>query len=356
MLTSLGEPLEIISGLRWPALTRGQVLVRLAYSGVCHSQLMEARGHRGPDAYLPHLLGHEGTGEVVELGPGVTKVGVGDPVVLGWIEGQGLDGGPASYAVGERVVNAGRVTTFNEMAVVSENRLVRLPEGVPLDVGVLLGCAVPTGSGILMNEVDPEPGSTLAVFGLGGIGLSALMAAALFECREVIAVDLAPEKLELASSFGATRRVDASKVDPVEAILEATNGRGVDFAVEASGNARVIEQAFRSVRTGGGLCVFASHPASGDRISLDPHDLIKGRQIRGSWGGSSLPDDALPRFAALYREGRLPLEKLITHRYPLEGINEALDALDSGHVGRPLIEIDPALGAATKPEPEESLA
>ena len=97
-------------------------------------------------------------------------------------------------------------------------------------------------------------------------------------------------------------------------------------------------------------------PFAGDRISLDPHDLIKGRQIRGSWGGSSLPDDALPRFAALYREGRLPLEKLITHRYPLEGINEALDALDGGHVGRPLIEIDPALGSATAPKPEESLA
>ncbi len=352
VLTALDAPLEILSGLRWPPLARGQVLVRLAYSGVCHSQLMEARGLRGPDPYLPHLLGHEGTGEVVELGPGVTKLSLGDRVVLGWIEGQGLDGGPASYFLGDRVINAGRVTTFNEMAVVSENRLVRLPEGVPLDVGVLLGCAVPTGSGILMNEIDPEPGSSLAIFGLGGIGMSALMAAALFECREVIAVDVAREKLDLAASFGATRRVDATKVDPVEAILEATEGRGVDYAVEASGNARVIEQAFRAVRTGGGLCVFASHPASGDRISLDPHDLIKGRQIRGSWGGGSLPDDALPRFAELYRQGRLPLEKLITHRYPLEGINEALEALDGGHVGRPLIEIDPELAAATPPEPD----
>jgi len=350
VLTALGEPLEILSGLRWPPLARGQVLVRLAFSGVCHSQLMEARGRRGADPYLPHLLGHEGTGVVVELGPGVTKLAVDDRVVLGWIEGEGLDGGPAHYSLGDRAINAGRVTTFNEMAVVSENRLVRLPEGVPLDVGVLLGCAVPTGSGILLNELDPEPDSTLAIFGLGGIGMSALMAAALFECREVIAVDVAQGKLDLATSFGATRCVDASKVDPVEAILDATDGRGVDHAVEASGNARVIEQAFRSVRTGGGLCVFASHPASGDRISLDPHDLIKGRQIRGSWGGSSRPDEALPRFAALYREGRLPLEKLITHRYPLEDINEALDALDGGHVGRPLIEIDPAVDSEPDPD------
>jgi S-(hydroxymethyl)glutathione dehydrogenase/alcohol dehydrogenase len=305
---------------------------------------MEARGRRGADPHLPHLLGHEGTGRVVEVGADVTKVRPGDAVVLGWIKGVGLEGGPVRYEADGRRFNAGSVTTFNDFAVVSENRLVALPPGVGLDVGVLLGCAVPTGSGIIVNEIAPAPGSSLCVFGLGGVGLSALMATRLFDLETVIAVDVSREKLALATTFGATHTLNAGELDPVEEIRQITRGQGVDYAVEATGNARVIEQAFESVRSGGGLCVFASHPDSGERIRLDPHALISGKQIRGSWGGRSAPDSDLPRFAELYRAGRLPLEALVTRRYPLEEINEALDDLEAGRVARPLIEIAPALG------------
>src|SRR5712692_243085 len=342
VLSELSKPLEVLSGLQWDAPRRGQVLVRLAYSGVCHSQLMEARGRRGPDPHLPHLLGHEGSGKVLEVGEGVTKVKPGDLVVLGWIKGRGMDGGGTRYRGRGREFSAGSVTTFNVCAVVSENRLVALPEGVPLDVAVLLGCAVPTGAGIVTNDLKPPKGSSIAVFGLGGIGMSALMATMLYECKLVIAVDVSADKLALARSLGAAHAIDASQTDPVTAIRQLT-GEGVDYAVEASGRARVIEQAFESVRRGG-VCVFASHPAAGERIALDPYELICGKQIRGSWGGNSVPDDDIPKFAALYREGRLPLDKLLTGRYPLKRINEALDDLEAGRVERPLIEIDPSLG------------
>jgi S-(hydroxymethyl)glutathione dehydrogenase/alcohol dehydrogenase len=346
VLTRLDEPLEIVSGIECPPPGRGQVLVKLAYSGVCHSQLMEARGRRGADPYLPHLLGHEGTGKVVAVGEGVGKVEAGDLVVLGWIKGRGLDGGGVRYrcACLGQDVNAGGVTTFNEYALVSENRIVPLPAGMPLDVGVLLGCAVPTGAGIVTNDLRPASGSSIALFGMGGIGMSALMATMLFECAQVVAIDVSPEKLALARSFGATHTIDASKVNPVEEVRSLTKGLGVDYAVEASGRARVIEQAFESVRRGGGVCVFASHPEHGTRISIDPYELICGKQIRGSWGGASDPDRDLPVFAQLYREGRLPLEKLITKRYRLLDINEALGDLEQERVGRPLIEIDTALG------------
>ena len=348
VLSRLNEPLGLVSGIECPALGRGQVLVKIAYSGVCHSQLMEVRGRRGADAYLPHLLGHEGTGKVIEVGEGVTKVKPGELVVLGWIKGGGLDGGGVRYqcACMPQPINAGGVTTFNEYAVVSENRLVALPPGVPLDIGVLFGCAVPTGAGIITNDLRPLPGSSVAVFGLGGIGMSALMATMLFECSKVIAVDVSAEKLALARSFGATHTIDANQGDPVNEIRDLTDGLGVDYAVEASGQVRVIEQAFESVRRGGGLCVFASHPEHGKRISIDPYELICGKQIRGSWGGSSNPDRDIPMFAKLYLEGGLPLEKLITKRYPLEAINEALDDLEHHRVGRPLIEIDTTLGQA----------
>ena len=342
VLVHLNKRLEVMSGIECAAPGRGQVLVKLAYSGVCHSQLMEVRGRRGPDAYLPHLLGHEGTGKVIEVGEGVSKVKMDDVVVLGWIKGSGLDGGGVRYRCScmPQGINAGGITTFNEYALVSENRIVPLPVGVPLDVAVLFGCAVPTGAGIITNDLRPAPGSSVAIFGLGGIGMSALMATMLFKCAKVIAVDVSADKLSLARSFGATHTIDATQADPVSEIRSMTGGLGFDYAVEASGQVSVIEQAFESVRRGGGVCVFASHPEHGKRISIDPYELICGKQIRGTWGGSSNPDRDIPMFAKLYLEGRLPLEKLITKRYPLEAINEALDDLEQHRVGRPLIEID----------------
>lgn len=342
VLRAAGQPLSLVSDIALALPQRGQVLVKLAYSGVCHSQLMEVRGRRGPDAYLPHLLGHEGSGKVVAIGEGVTKVRPGEFVILGWIKSSGLDGGGVQYRChcDDAVLNAGGVTTFNEYALVSENRLVPLPPGVPLDVAVLFGCALPTGAGIVLNDIKPAAGSSIAVFGMGGIGLSALMATMLFDCAQVIAVDIAPDKLALARSFGATATIDAAHLDPVAAIRAATGGLGVDYAIEASGRTNVIEQAFASVRRGGGVCVFASHPAHGSTISIDPYELICGKQIRGSWGGSSDPDRDIPLLAELYRNGKLPLEKFLTHRYGLDQINQALDDMEQQRVVRPLIEID----------------
>jgi len=322
----------------------GQVLVRLAYSGVCHSQLMEAKGARGADPYIPHLLGHEGSGRIEKIGTGVSKVSVGDLVILGWIKGSGLDGGGARYLRGDSVINAGSVTTFNEFAIVSENRCVLLPEGVPLDVAVLFGCALPTGAGIVINELLPVEGESIAVFGLGGIGLSALMATKLYQFSTVIAVDVNDEKLSMAKDFGATHTVNSSSVDPIPRIRELTDGAGVDYSVEASGVSTVIELAFRAVRRSGGLCIFASHPPAGTRIELDPYDLICGKQIRGSWGGASNPDVDVPKLAALYTAGKLPLEKLISKPYCLEEINIALSDLEMQKATRPLIELDRSLG------------
>lgn len=346
VLTRINRPLDIMSEIELSVPGRGQVLVKLAYSGVCHSQLMEARGRRGADPYLPHLLGHEGSGKVIRIGEGVSKVSPGELVILGWIKGNGLESGGIQYHCNclPQKINAGGVTTFNEYALVSENRVVPLPLGVPLDIAVLFGCALPTGAGIITNDLRPIAGSSVAVFGLGGIGMSALMATMLFQCAKVIAIDVSADKLELALSFGATHTIDAGTIDPINEIRALTDGLGVDYAVEASGQVKVIEQAFASIRRGGGVCVFATHPEQGNTISIDPYELICGKQIRGSWGGSSNPDRDIPMFAKLYLEGKLPLEKLITKRYRLEDINEALDDLEHRRVGRPLIEIDTTIG------------
>lgn len=336
VLYKTGAPL-VVEDLDVPALLSGQVLVQVHASGVCRSQLMEVRGGRGTDRWLPHLLGHEAAGVVQDVGTSVTKVRKGDAVVLTWIRADGIDAPGPVFHKGDVRINAGPVATFGTHAVVAENRVVTLPDGVPFDVGVLFGCALPTGAGMVFNEVAPHAGSSIAIFGLGGVGLSALMASRVAGCSMVIAVDISPEKLERARAFGATHVIDAAVDDPVLAIRALTGNDGVDFAVEAGGTTRSIEQAFESVRKHGGRCVFASHPESGSRISLDPHDLISGRQIAGSWGGRSQPDRDVPRLAGLYRTGNLPLEQLIPRRYALNDVNVALDDLEAGRVFRPVL-------------------
>lgn len=339
VLYQTGQPLVVENDIEIPELSSGQVLVKIAYSGICHSQLMEAHGKRGSDPYLPHLLGHEGSGTVIKVGEGVSKIEPGDKVILGWIKGAGKDTHGTKYKKGDVIINAGGVTTFSDYAVVSENRCVKLPDGVPMDIAVLFGCAIPTGAGIVINRIKPEKGSSVAIFGLGGIGLSALMSTMLYNCSAVIAVDVEDEKLNLAKELGATYTINSAREEPLKIIETITGGKGVDYSIEAAGLTKTIETAFHAVRKFGGLCVFASHPQAGARIEIDPYDLICGKRIEGSWGGSTDPDNDIPKLAALYKEGKLPLERFLGRKYRLEQINQALDDLENRKVLRALIEM-----------------
>ena len=341
VLFNTGEPLKIIEGIEMPALIKGQVQVKLRYSGLCHSQLMEVQGGRGEDKYLPHLLGHEGVGIVEAIGEGVTKVKRGDTVVIGWIQGDGLNAPGGKYPHDGYTINSGSATTLCERSIVAENRVVKLPEGFPEKLAVLLGCALPTGLGLVFNELKPEPNKTIAVFGLGGIGMSALLAAKLASPEKLIAVDVNEEKLALAKQLGATDVINGQKQDPVAAIQALTNGLGVDYSLEAGGTTRTIEQAFESVKDGGGQCIFASHPANELKIQLEPHAFHRGKSIRGSWGGGSQPDTDIPKFADLYIKDELNLEVLISREYTLEQVNDAIDDLANKKIIRALINCHP---------------
>ncbi len=336
ILYEIDQPLRL-EEIEIPALKHGQVLVEIAFSGVCHSQLLEVRGKRGPDRFLPHTMGHEGSGIVLETGSGVTKVKTGDRVVISWLKGTGLDVPATQYQGETNLVNSGAVSTFLEMAVVSENRLTRIPDALPLQEAALLGCAIPTGAGLVLNTLRAQPGSSIAVFGVGGIGLSAVLAAALVNANPLIAIDVLDHKLEQARALGATHTINARHGDAHQALMEITGGKGVDFAIEAAGLKQTMEAAMASVRAPGGLAVLAGNLPAGERISLDPFDLIKGKRIVGTWGGESDPDRDIPRFAALHQAGKLPLDKLITHTYTLEDINQALEDLEAGRVGRAMI-------------------
>ena len=333
VLEALGQPL-VIKDVELPELLPGQVLVKVLFSGVCRSQVMEVRGGRGSDPWLPHLLGHEGSGIVSSVGDGVTKVQPGDEVILGWIKGQGLDAPGAKYKYRNQIINSGCVTTFSNYTVVSESRLVKKPKNLPFDTAILFGCALPTGAGMVFNELNPSSDTTVIVLGLGGIGLSALLALKAVGVKMIIAIDVSDEKLELAKNLGATHIFNSSCQGFRQVVLNLTNG-GADICVESGGQVSTIELGFSLIRKGGGKLLFASHPPEGEMIRLAPHELISGKQLAGSWGGATSPDQDIPRMVEIFTSANIPLRSLLTKRYSLEQINDAINDLEGGRVFRP---------------------
>lgn len=338
ILVELNQPLRQAT-LTLPPLKPGQVLVEVAHSGVCHTQLHEVRGRRGPDRFLPHTLGHEGSGVVLETGDGVKKVRPGDRVVLTWIKGVGADVASTVYREGNTSINSGAISTFMRHTITCENRVVPLADDMPLREAALLGCAVPTGAGIVSNAAQMVRGASVAVFGVGGIGLSALLAARTLDAKPLIAVDVIDSKLAEAKRLGATHVVNPRTCDTLTAVLEVTGGKGVDYAIEAAGRRETMETAFRCVRNQGGLCVLAGNLPHGEQIAIDPYDLIRGKRIVGTSGGECRPDDEIPHYVQWFQEGRLPLSELITREYPLENINAALDDLEQGRVTRAMVKM-----------------
>lgn len=335
LLVETNQPL-VIDEIEIPALKKGQVLVEIKYSGVCHTQLLEARGHRGKDEFLPHCLGHEGSGVVAAVGEGVEKVKPGDHVILSWMKGSGANVPGTVYMWEGKRVNAGAITTFSHHAVISENRLTVIPKEFPLKEAALLGCAVPTGLGAIFNTARPHAGESLAVFGCGGIGLCAIRGAAIAGCLPIIAIDIQSEKLLLAKKMGATHTIDASKEDPLTAIKKICT---LDYAIDASGSPVAMEQALKAVRSQGGSAIVVGNAKHGQTIPLDPWHLNQGKKLLGSWGGDNTPDVHFPRYCNLVRHGHLNLDPFMEKVYSLAQINEALEDLERGKTLRPLIEM-----------------
>ena len=339
ILAAQGQPLVIDTVEMPQTLACGQVLVRVLYSGICGSQLGEIDGVKGPDRYLPHLLGHEGSGVVEALGEGVTTVAVGDPVVLHWRPGAGIAAAPPVYRWRDRSLNAGWVTTFNQRAVVAENRVTRVPDDFDLALAPLLGCAVTTGLGVVENDAHLKSGEAIVILGTGGVGLSIVQAAVLVSAHPIVAVDRYPDRLELARRLGATHTICAAAEAAGAAVRDLVGGQGAEVVVDNTGLPAVIAAAYR-LTAPRGRTVLVGVPRHDADVTLHTLPLHFGRVLTGSHGGSARPAADIPRLVRLWRAGRLDLGALVSDRFPLEEINTAIDRMRRGQIaGRCLIEM-----------------
>jgi len=325
-----------------------QVLVKLFASGVCHSQLhtMQRPARKGQS--LPALLGHESTGIVVAKGRDVRHVKEGDHVITTWVDRDSATTNQpmVAHALNDRAqYNADwkgkavmhSAATWAEYAIAQERVLVPMPKDLPTDVTSIIGCAVMTGAGAIVNTLQVRPGQSVAVFGAGGIGLCAISAAAVVDAYPMIAVDINQDKLEFARRMGASHAINAKDCDAVEAIKELTGG-GVDYAIDAIGLPLTQEQILRSVRPGfsglnqGGTALLVGITPPGAKALLDTSLFIGNRSFKRTSGGDCKPDRDFPTFLRWFRDGKMKLNELITNRYKLEQINEAVDDLHHGRI------------------------
>ncbi|MBI4242436.1 MAG: Zn-dependent alcohol dehydrogenase [Candidatus Rokubacteria bacterium] len=359
VLFEVGQKLEI-RDVEVQSPQAGEVLIRMAAGGVCHSDLHVMTGHLV--ATLPAILGHEGSGVVEAVGPGVTSVRPGDHVIPLWrlscgeceyctggrpalcpagtqirMTGRLLDGSSRFKLNGQEIKHFAGVSSFSEYTVVPEKSALKIPNDLPLDRAALLGCAVITGVGAAINAAQVKPGSSVVVFGTGGVGLNVVQGAAIAGAEKIVAVDLLDSKLEYARQFGATHTVNASKGNPVEQVRGLTGGRGVDYAFEVIGHPATMRQAYDCLAKRGMAVIVGVTPMTME-VSVPVMSLVfEERVLTGSVYGSSRPRLDILKLIDLYRAGKLKLDELLTRSYPFEQINEAYAALERGEVARSVV-------------------
>ena len=333
---------------------RGEVLIRLVASGICHSDVNIIRGEA--TAPLPTVLGHEAAGYVEEVGADVAGLKAGDPVAVSLVRSCGhcfycVRGHPNDcegthplasqtriHSIQGNPINQGiNVAGFAEYVVVDQSQVVRMPQTMPLVTAAVLGCAVITGVGAVVNTARVEAGSNVVVMGLGGVGINAIQAAALVGARRVIAVDLLDNKLEFAEQFGATHTINARSENAVEAVKDLTNGRGADYIFVTVGSPRAVSDSLSMVRKRGTIVLIGLIGDDGTIPLPVSRVVLNEFRVLGSFMGSSRISEDIPQIVDLYQQGKLKLDELVTGKYPIERINEAVESMERGEAIRNLI-------------------
>jgi S-(hydroxymethyl)glutathione dehydrogenase/alcohol dehydrogenase len=315
----------------------GQVLVHVHTSSICGAQINEIDAVKGADRFLPHLLGHEALATVIETGPGVTSCAAGDTVVMHWRPGKGMQSPTPDYRWNGRKLNAGWVTTFNEYAVVSENRVTPVPASIDRRSAPLLGCAVTTALGVINNDAQVGIGESVVVFGVGGVGLNIVQFAALVGAYPVIAIDRRDNKLEMARKFGASHVINSeSQPDYAAAVRALLGPDGADKVIDTTGVKGLIELAYE-LTAKKGRCILVGVPH--EKVEIYTLPLHFDKVLKGSEGGQCQPARDIPRLVRLAEAGRIDYDGIVTHEFALDDVNDAIELMRSGDSGRILLNI-----------------
>ncbi|MDB9980004.1 zinc-binding dehydrogenase [Candidatus Pelagibacter sp.] len=331
------KPLKIIDINFDDKLSNGQILVKIIYSGICGSQVGEISGVKGKDRFLPHLLGHEGTGIVVDKNKKVKNFKIGDKVILHWKRGNGKNSNPPKYFHDRKVINAGWVTTFNEYAVVSENRLTKLPKNISTREGVIFGCAITTSYGVTFKEAKLNNKDNLLIIGAGNLGLSMTMFAKIARCKKIIVVDINKKKLILAKKLGATNTILYKNNNSfINEVKHHFKNNMPNKIIENTGNKNMIENAYELLNKNGKL-ILVGVPNFKEKISINTLPLHLGKKMIGSFGGGINPSRDIKKIINLLKNKSI-IKHLLGKTYKLSQINLAISQMKKGkEILKPLI-------------------
>ncbi len=340
VLFELDKPLKIIN-LNLPNPEKGEVLVKIFYSGICHTQLLEISGKNAAGSFVPNLMGHEASGEVIKIGKGVTKVKKGDYVVLSWIKGKGHNVVPKPISHKDKKINRGSVTTFSNYSVVSENRVFKISKKLPPQIASLLGCAVPTGMGLIVNNAKLKKNSSIIVIGCGGIGINAIHASKVLGAKKIIGIDINYNKKKTILDFGATHFINYNIKNIKNKINDILNNHGSDYVVDTVGRKETMELAYDLANDKKGHVILCGVPNPLNlKISINPFPLYYGKKLVGTGGGETIPDKDLKKYSKMYLNKQINLEKMITKVFSLDEINKAIGFLRKGNCVRVLIDMN----------------
>tara|TARA_B100001250_G_C19708622_1_gene748093 strand:+ start:123 stop:1169 length:1047 start_codon:yes stop_codon:yes gene_type:complete len=336
ILEKINRPLKLKNIIYEGPLQDGQVLVKLKYSGICGKQIEEIDGLGGKDPFLPHLLGHEGSGEVIDKAKNVKKIKIGDFVVLHWRKGSGNQSLTPRYYNKKKIINAGWVTTFNEYAVVSENRVTRIEKKANFKTSALYGCAITTGCGVIFNQTKLNELTNIAIIGCGGIGLFAVQSAKLFNPKNLIAIDINDNNLKLAKKMGANVTINSKKQNLPVRIKHLLKSKNLDYVISCTGNKNAIIDGLNILSTPGKL-IQVGVPKKNLKLEVNFWDIMHCKDIIGSLGGNSYPDKDIPFFRTLEKKRKLKINPLISKIFDFKDINRAITFFKKNNSGRVLI-------------------
>lgn len=337
VIVKVDAPVEI-HDVELTSLQIGQVKVRVIVSGLCGSQLQELSGLKGNEKFMPHLFGHEGCGIVEEVGPGVTKVKVGDKVVMHWRVGAGIESPFPSYVLNGKSITSGKVTTLSEYSIVSENRLTVVPFDTSEELCALLGCGLTTALGTITNEAELKFGESIMVIGCGGVGLNLIQGARMASSYPIIAVDICDDKEDLCMKMGASTFINCRK----ESIKNILMNDKIDVILDASGCADMVGNNIEFLSDRGRYIIVGQFKPDEMLNGIRANSLFvgQGKTIKATQGGKTNPQEDIPRYVKLHKAGLLNISGLVTHEFSLADINKAVETLKSGKAGRIIIRMN----------------